>query len=191
MKRFFLFIMAVVISILAYAQPEHLTFKGVPIDGSLKQFVAKMVSSGFVHIESRDGTAVLTGDFAGYKDCLIGVSTPKNKDLVGNVTVIFSEGKSWSSLVRQYRLLKDMLTTKYGAPEDVIEEFQNGDPKDDFLRLQELKMDCCQYHTLFSLDKGDIVLTLLHDNMLGCRVALIYGDRINTMELDAAAMEDL
>ena len=61
---------------------NHLKFKGVPIDGTLKQFVSRMKRKGFKYIDSDDGVVVLQGDFAAYKECIIYVSTLDNKDLV-------------------------------------------------------------------------------------------------------------
>ncbi len=55
---------------LTFAQSsEHLKFKGVPIDGTLSEYVSKMKQAGFQLIETDDGVAVLEGEFAGYKDC--------------------------------------------------------------------------------------------------------------------------
>lgn len=47
---------------------EHMTFKGVPIDGTLNEYVSKMKQSGFTLIDTEDGVAMLKGDFAAYKD---------------------------------------------------------------------------------------------------------------------------
>lgn len=58
---------------------QHLTFKGVPLDGTLEQYVLKMKQNGFKHLSTKDGVAMLQGDFAGYKDCFVGVSTLKQK----------------------------------------------------------------------------------------------------------------
>jgi len=54
----------------AFAQTKtdsslHLTFKGVPLDGTLDQYVVKMKQNGFKHISTKDGIAMLQGDFAG------------------------------------------------------------------------------------------------------------------------------
>lgn len=54
---------------------KHLTFRGVPIDGTLSEFIAKMVSKGFSYNETIDEVASLNGDFAGYEDCKIVVNT--------------------------------------------------------------------------------------------------------------------
>jgi hypothetical protein len=108
---------------LAQVNTEHLSFKGVPIDGKLVDYVSKMKQSGFTHLQTEDGTAYLNGDFAGYKDCYVGVSTLKQKDLVYKIAVVFSEKDTWSVLSTNYFDLKQMLTEKYGEPSDVVEKF--------------------------------------------------------------------
>jgi hypothetical protein len=67
----------------------HLAFKGVPIDGTLEEYVSKMKKSGFTHSGTKDGVAILEGDFASYKSCIVGVSTLKQKNLVSKIAVIF------------------------------------------------------------------------------------------------------
>jgi len=77
--------------VLTFAQTSaHLSFKKVPIDGTLEENVSKMKHSGFKYIQTEDGTALLNGDFAGYKDCYVGVSTLKQKDLVHKIVVFFT-----------------------------------------------------------------------------------------------------
>ena len=61
---------------------EHLTFKGVQIDGKLDEYIIKMKQSGFTVVGAEKGMALLNGDFAGYKDCKVGVTTLKEKDLL-------------------------------------------------------------------------------------------------------------
>lgn len=193
MKKIFLAIIAIALSFTVFAQNagEHLTFKGVPIDGTLNQFVTNMKAAGFKSEGVQDGTAILSGDFAGYKGCYVIVSTLKNKDLVSTIGVMFPEHSAWSTLEGSYSKLKEMLTTKYGKPAEEVEEFQNRDPKDDNSRMHELKMDRCNYQTLFRTEKGNILLRLMHDDYMSCHVLLGYYDKINGLEVEAAAMEDL
>lgn len=54
-----------VASSMAQTTSEHLTFKGIPIDGPLNAFVAKRKAAGFKHLGTEDGFAYLEGDFAG------------------------------------------------------------------------------------------------------------------------------
>ena len=192
MKKILLMAIAVVFTVATFAQDQqHLKFKGVPIDGTLKQFVANMKAAGFELAQMQDGTAALVGDFAGYKNCIIVVSTLKNKDLVNTIGVMFPEHKTWNTLEANYMKLKEMLTTKYGKPVEVIEEFQGLKPRDDSSRLYELKMDRCVYQSTFNAEEGGIILRLMHDDYLSCHVMLGYYDKINGLEMEAAAMEDL
>ena len=186
--------MAVMMVIATYAQTEspHLSFKGVPIDGTLNEFVQKMKQKGFTYSESYDGLVVLTGDFAGYKGCKIGVHTLKQTDLVSKITVIFPSCDKWNSLSNYYYSLKEMLTEKYGEPIDVVEEFQGGrEPRDDNSRMVEVKLDNCNYCTIYETPKGDIQLHISHDGFTSCYVVLNYFDKINGDIIRAKAMDDL
>lgn len=147
MKKFiFSLYLAFIVFAVASAQKtsEHLTFKGVPIDGTLSEYVSKMKQAGFVYIGTEDETAILQGDFAGFKECMVGVSTLKNVNVVSNIGVIFPSCDNWSSLERDYEQLKSMLTQKYGKPSDVVEQFQRGTGHDtNNNKLHELMMDRC------------------------------------------------
>ena len=210
MKRLFLSLLTAGILLSAQAQtqtqpqtqpqeqaPEqpasaHLTFKGVPIDGTLNEYVAKMKSAGFSFLGTQDGTAVLQGDFAGFKGCLIGVSTLKARNVVHTIGVIFPACDDWSSLAQGYELLKSMLTRKYGEPSACVEEFQGyTQPRSDSDKLHALQMDRCTYCTVFETPKGDIQLSLDHRDVTTCFVKLQYWDRINTEAVQEQAMEDL
>lgn len=178
----------------AYAQSEsqHLTFKGVPIDGTLNEYVSKMKQKGFMFMTTQDGTALLKGDFAGYKGCTVGVSTLKQRDLVSKIVVIFPSYDNWSGVSNNYFSLKDMLTEKYGQPANVVEEFQGIiTPETDNSKMHELRMDRSKFVTVFSTSKGDIQLSMSSDKMGGACVLLTYFDRINGDVVRSEAMDDL
>ena len=195
---------------------EHLTFKGVPIDGTLKQFVEKMERVGFVQIprgsyknmdvileqmegketEKQDelnGKAYLQGDFAGYKDCRVYVSTINGLDVVANITVQFPEQKTWEFLHGDYTNLKAMLIEKYGQPTSVKEEFQGykSSNETDNDRMHKVKMDECRYETRFVTEKGEIVVWIEHGDMLSTFVCLQYKDKINGDTVKQHAINDL
>lgn len=73
----------------AQDKSEHLSFKGVPINGTLNEYVSKMKTAGFSYLGTQDGTAILQGDFAGFKSCTVGVSTLKAVNVVSTIGVIF------------------------------------------------------------------------------------------------------
>ena len=193
MKTFFLTLIFTLTTMLTFAQKsEHLTFKGVPIDGTLNEFVSKMKQNGFTHLGTEDGTAILNGDFAGYKDCYVGVSTLKQNDLVHKIAVIFPDNDTWSTLSGNYFDLKKMLTEKYGEPSDVVEKFDTyWQPRDDKSRMYQVCMDRCKYYSIWQTDKGEIQLSIDHNSVTSCFVKLAYFDKINSDKIKAKAKDDL
>jgi hypothetical protein len=182
-------------TMLTFAQTsEHLSFKGVPIDGTLNEYVSKMKQSGFTNLSTENGTALLSGDFAGYKDCIVGVSTLKQKDLVYKIGILFPEKDIWSTLSGNYFDLKQMLTEKYGKPSDVLEKFDvpsYSQPKDDNAKMYEVQFDRCKYYSIWQTDKGDIQLSIDHNSVISCFVKLTYFDKINSDIIKAKAKDDL
>ncbi len=171
---------------------KHLTFKGVPLDGPLDQYVSKMKLNGFKHLGTEDGVAKLQGDFAGYKDCYVGVSTLKQKDLVHNIGVRFPAKDTWSTLSGNYLDLKQMLTEKYGKPSEVVEIFDTqSQPKDDGSKMYEVKFDRCKYYSIWKTDKGEIQLSIDHKSVISCFVKLAYFDKINGAAIKKQALDDL
>ena len=175
----------------AMESSNHLKFKGVPIDGTLKKFVARMKRKGFKSLGSEDGVEVLQGDFAAYKECLIYVSTLDNKDLISRISVMFPKQETWEYLYGDYKNLKGLLTEKYGQPSKVTEKFQERYIDDDNDRMFAVKMDKCKYETRFKTDMGEIVLWIEHENTISCFVALCYKDKINGSIIKDIAKDDL
>ncbi|MBK8369813.1 MAG: hypothetical protein IPL20_00260 [Saprospiraceae bacterium] len=173
-------------------ESKHLTFKGVPIDGTLNEYVLKMKKNGFVHEGTEDGIAFMRGEFAGYKDCVIGIATLKEKDLVHKIVVLFSPRETWSDLSGNYFNLKEMLTEKYGEPSEVVEKFDsNYQPDDDDEKMYKVKFDNCKYYSVFETEKGTIELSIDHESVIRCFVLLKYFDKINGEIFKAKAKGDL
>lgn len=173
---------------------EHLSFKGVPLDGTLEEYILKMKQNGFKHLSTSDGTAALQGDFAGYKDCYVGVSTLSKKNLVHKIGVLFPERETWSALSDNYFNLKEMLTEKYGEPSDNIEIFGNDSshqPTDDFNKMYQVKFDKCRYRSVWETQKGKIQLSIGHGTTSNCFVTLAYFDKINGATIKKQALDDL
>lgn len=197
MRNLYLLLFLTITALSSSAQTKtdtsaHLTFKGIPLDGTINQYVAKMQQNGFKHISTNDGVAMLIGDFAGYKGCYVGVSTLEQKDLVYKVIVLFPEKETWSSLSGNYFDLKEMLTEKYGKPSFVIEKFDTRtEPKDDSNKMHEVKFDRCKYYSIWKIDKGDIELSIDHDGVTSCFVRLAYFDKINGAVIKKQALDDL
>ena len=170
----------------------HLAFMGVPIDGTLSGYVSRMKQKGFTYIDTENGVVVLNGDFAGYKNCMVGVTTLKGKDLVSKITVIFPKCDAWSSLSDNYFSLKGMLTEKYGKPSECVEKFQDAvPPTDDGSKMYSVEFDRCKYYTTYKTEKGAIQLSIEHNSVVSCYVMLSYYDKINYNIIRAKVMNDL
>ncbi len=170
---------------------KHLKFKGVAINGTLEQYVAKMRQQGFSKISMSNGSAKLRGDFAGYKDCILYVQTLDNKDLVSRIQVDFQEREVWSELYGNYTTLKDLLTKKYGKPSKSVERFDDRYVDDDESRMYNVKFDRCKYKSTFRTDNGEIILWINHIGVSECFVSLQYTDKINSKVIENAALGDL
>jgi hypothetical protein len=170
---------------------KHLTFKGVPIDGTLADYILKMKKSGFTHKGTKDGVAILEGDFASYKSCIVGVSTLKQKDLVSKIVVLFPDRETWSALSSNYFNLKELLTEKYGKPSESVEEFQSYTPDEDGSKLTQVQLGACKYYTTYETEKGSIQLTIEHDGITRCFIKLAYFDKLNGDTIKKQALDDL
>lgn len=172
---------------------NHLTFKGVYITGTLRDYVNSMKSAGFRLVSSGDGVARMSGDFAGFKGCTLLVSTIDNHDLVCSIDVLFPEQEQWGELHGDYSTLKKMLTQKYGSPASCVEKFQGlmaDYLRDDNSKILQVELDNCKYITTFNAPKGRITLRIDHDDY-DCYVRLTYADKVNSAAVLSTAMSDL
>lgn len=192
MKRLFSVIVAIFISICSFAQSEHLTFKGVPIDGTLNACAKKMKKAGFEYFGKDNGIVIFKGDFAGFSKCTICVCSVQSLDLVNRITVFFEYTESWSDLYAAYSQLQEMLKNKYGEPAAAEERWLGySEPKTDEDKMNELRQDRGEIYTLFTPDNGMIVIEIGKSKFSGGEVRLTYWDKINTLKGEEKAMEDL
>lgn len=173
---------------------QHLSFKGVPINGTREYYTDTLIKSGFYYQgTTHSGISLLGGDFAGYEDCLIGVYTLKNLNLVNRVAVFFPDRDTWSAVLGDYEHLKTMLTEKYGTPADSQEKFTGyiGDNKNSLI-MSALKNNKYVWYTTFTTELGDIKLSIMagskHDTAM---VRLTYTDKANSEKVRSAAIDDL
>ena len=83
-----------------------LTFKGIPMTGSLSAFGSALVKAGFKNA----GNGTYTGNFAGYDGCKV---TPSGNP-VQEVRIDFPIISDWDALEKAYDNLQADLTKKYG-----------------------------------------------------------------------------
>lgn len=177
---------------------RHLSFKGVPVDGTLAQFVSRMKAAGFSAYRPRYGrddtsdsrTATLQGDFAGFKGCIVRVSTLSNLDLVCKIFVQFPGHENWEGVYGDYSQLKSLLTSKYGAPSKCVERFD--DHRDDnSSRYYGVVLDHSTYKTTFSPAEGTLILSISHESVSSAFATLEYYDAENMKAEESTALSDL
>ena len=101
-----------------------LSFKGIPMTGTLTAFGQELAKAGF----RSNGNGTYTGDFAGYSGCKI---TPSGNNPVQEVRVDFPVISDWNALEKAYDDLQASLTQKYGMEPKVnrnlaVYELPNG-----------------------------------------------------------------
>jgi len=189
MKKTILSAVAMLVCISSFAQSQHLTVNGVPMDGTTKDFAESLVKSGFQLAAHDNGVYMLAGSYDGYNNCRIGIITVPDIDLAFSSVVIFPEHKDWNSLCSNYFEVKKSLTALYGEPAMCVEKFDEKVADED--KLHELQFDRCKYASLFSTKKGDLELSMEHDESYTCYVVLRMTDSINYDKVRQVLMKNL
>lgn len=195
MKRLIIILVLIVSSLSLYSQ-EHLKFKGIPINGSLKSFVETLKTKGYSLVDSDKGIALLEGTFAGVESCTIYVVS--TNDLVWKVAAEFPSHDIWKEVKREYNNLKEAFAAKYGVKPESMEKLPNDeDYYSDGLGMMSLhsalEHEKAIYNSYFQIPNGLAVIAIKPDfHTSGClQVIIEYYDHINTNARDNQAIEDL
>lgn len=196
MKKLLLIITFAIAALCANAQSnsEHLKFKGVPIDGTVTEFAKKLEEKGFKTLMAQGDTYCITGDFAGYSNCMVYLMFTKSTKEVYGVGVIPSFCKTWNELISQYNKFKNNLTIKYGEPTGCIEEFKSYTPHSDQSKFYAVERGDCDYKTLFETESGSITVGISstkNDGEALCSIAVVYTDKANKEKEDQNVIDDL
>lgn len=174
---------------------QHLTFKGIPIDGTQDEFGRKLEAVGFEYNYKSQGSYWYKGgSFAGYSDCEVIVKAYDN--LVYEVVVLLPIKYKWSHLYGDYSSLVYSLTKKYGEPIYKTEEFVNTpryiDISDDNDKYSEVKDSHCKYYCAFRDAPGLGYNGTIHIEIKATgRVGLHYTDWYNEYLKEQAVINDL
>jgi hypothetical protein len=134
----------IAIAILATSVINAQEFNGVPIDGDLTTFVAKLKAKGFTLKEYIDNGAIIKGK-VGTKDIDVYVfTTPKSKK-VFKLSVYFPERSTWSFLKSEYEELVDIVTNKYGEPTSSYSSFKKPYYEGDGYEMSAVQLEKCNF----------------------------------------------
>lgn len=153
-----IFILTMFFAAINLMAQERLSFKGVPIEGSMAEFCKKIEAKGFTNIGNDNNVSFFIGDFTG-RSATVGVTATDDGKNVFAVVVLFEPSEEWNTLVNTYDYYKDLYTRKYGKP--VISKENNPSTTDSNIALMaELYQGTVVYGSAWEVTGGDIELSI-------------------------------
>ena len=177
MKRVLFFLSFLVMSTVCFGQEEseHMTFMGIPVEGSGYDFRRKLLEKGF---EPHPDEGALIGEFEGYV-CLIVLDCEKENlnNTITGYSLLFLPEQNWEGLSSTYYNLKKILSSKYGEPINEVEEFERS-VNDSKSKYYEVKEGRCNYWTTYLSEKELVIVNIRYiEDWDTCFVVIYYADR--------------
>ena len=157
---------------------EHLSFKGIPIEGSMTEFCQKLKTKGFTSLGRENNISLFTGDFTG-RNATIGVTATDDGKNVFAVVVLFESSEEWKTLVNTYEYYKDLYTRKYGKPE-ISKENNPAHSDSNTALMSAVHQGQVVYGSMWEVTGGDIQLSIEKaDGIYEGMVMIRYRDSQN------------
>ena len=186
MKKIVIILTALFSTISVIAQ-EHLSFKGIPIEGSMTEFCQKLKTKGFTSIGQENNITLYTGDFTG-REATVGVTAADDGKNVFAVVVLFDPSGEWNTLVNTYDYYKDLYTRKYGKP--TISKEKNPAQSDSNTALMaEVHQGTVVYGSAWEVTGGDIQLSI--EKSSGVYEGMVMIRYRDSQNLEAKIQNDL
>lgn len=202
MKKFVFIWLFAFVSVLCYSQnlTEHLSFMGIPINGTITQFQIKLQGKGCVVDRTMSsqlsvGCRAFTGKFIDNKVNIFVYYDEKTK-LVYRVKAVLS-GTSEDIADQQYEKIKSLLLTKYGS---TFCNYGTQTDKESFSVLVESKSLRENIDSSYSLSsngfKGEVDLYIVKDDSYlrypyWFNLHIDYIDAINNEKHQNQSLEDI
>lgn len=169
---------------------EHLSFKGIPIEGSMTEFCQKLRAKGFVSIDNGNNIEFFSDDFTG-RDATIGVTATDDGNNVFSVVVFLDSSDEWNVLANTYGYYKDLYIRKYGKP-SISKENNPAISDSNIVLMSELNRGRVVYASAWEVTGGDIELSIekafdIYEGM----VVIRYRDSQNVEAKIQKDLEDI
>lgn len=178
MKKLFVILTAAMMAVSGMAQ-EHLKFCGIEISGTSDTFAQKLVKQGFkydskLNLSQGESMTFLRGTYAGYQNCTIALMVKNN--VINIISVEFPVCRNWASLNTQYKDVQRIITSLYGTPADVVEDWYNATPTNDKEKWSYILANEAYISTQYIFQGGeiDIVLGPNTENEKLCNVTIYF-----------------
>lgn len=167
---------------------EHLSFKGIPIEGSMTAFCQKLKAKGFKQIPDTDVT-MFTGDFTG-RQATVAVGATDDGKSVHTVAVITGESDDWNTLVSTYDYYKSLYISKYGEP-SACKEYNPSRRDSNISLMYELGQGTVTYASNWIVTGGIIELSISKFGYLEGAIIIRYIDAQNMETKIQKDLEDI
>lgn len=173
MKKYVFLLVSLFITIAIHAQAKHLKFMGIPLNGTITQFQAKLATKGIapnnrINQQIPVGGRIFNGTFSGEKASIFVYYNTKSKIVYRAKAVIdYSDSEMVKDKLEYY---KELLTRKYTNRAD--ENFEKdgypaytlyiGDDEGDFLGTISLYISTYDYEYCLHIDYEDDINTGLN-----------------------------
>lgn len=187
--RKFLVPLTLLFSVISIIAQEHLSFKGIPIEGNMTEFCQKLKTKGFTQIGRDNNVTLFTGDFTGRKST-VGVEATGDGKSVHSVVVLFDESSEWNTLVNTYDHYKVLYIRKYGEPSACQE--QNPSHRNSNTSLMyELGQGTVTYASEWTVSGGTIELSIEKADYFEGIVVIRYLDAQNVENKIQKDLDDI
>lgn len=150
--------LTVLFAVIDIMAQEHLSFKGIPIEGSMTEFCQKLKSKGFTSIGHENNITLFSGDFTG-RQATVGVTATDDGKNVFAVVVLFDPSGEWNTLVNTYDYYKDLYSRKYGKP-TISKENNPAHLDSNTALMAEVHQGTVVYGSVWEVTGGDIQLSI-------------------------------
>ena len=189
MRKFLIAITLLFVAVINTMAQEHLSFKGIPIEGSMTEFCQKLKTKGFTQLWRDNNVTTFTGDFTG-RQATVGVGATDDGKSVHSVVVIFDESSEWNALVNTYDYYKGLYIRKYGEPSACREH--NPSRQDSNISLMyELGQGTVTYASAWKVTGGTIELSIEKAGYSDGVVIIRYRDSQNVETKIQKDLEDI
>lgn len=147
----------------AKTEMKHLTFKGIPVDGTPEAFLLALKAKGFrVPQALPSGRFFATGEFAGEPDVLVLVSS--KEFFVWKVTVLFPSKPSWAFVKEQYERFKRSYAEKFGVEPSCDEKLSPRYKEGSGNEVWGFESGDSRWRSTFHFPEGTVTLSVGFDN---------------------------
>ncbi len=187
--RKFLVAITLLFAVINIMAQEHLSFKGIPIEGSLTEFCQKLKTKGFTQMGRDNNMTLFTGDFTG-RQATVGVAATDDGKSVHSVVVVFDESRDWNTLVSTYDYYKCLYTRKYGESSACREHNPSRLDSNTSL-MYELGQGTVTYASAWNVTGGTIELSIEKAGISEGVVIIKYRDAQNVETKIQKDLEDI